>query len=46
MPSGGIDPVVETSRVADKVPDARDRSDAVGEAGLVDGGLTAVESPE
>jgi hypothetical protein len=46
MPSGGIDPVAEASRVVGKVPDARDRSDAVGDTGLVEGGLTAVESPE
>jgi hypothetical protein len=46
MPSGGIDPVAEASRVADKAPDARDRSDAVGDTGRVEGGLTAVESPE
>lgn len=46
MPSGGIGPVVGASRVADTVADARDRSDAVGDTGLVEGGLTTVESPE
>ena len=46
MPSGGAEPAPETSRVEEYVVETRDRSEAVGETGRVEGGFTAVESAE